>query len=75
MSIPTDPTPALLVRLNRNINALGSAIDELQMWIAKQGSIDTAASIRAYLTVLEDNADPIAEGMAELIAQCATRGK
>lgn len=38
MSLPDDPTPALLSRLNQNISALKCAIEEMGTWIDKQGS-------------------------------------
>ena len=74
MSLPDDPTAALLLRFNRNINALGSAIDEIRIWIEQRGSTDTADSIRSYLAVLESNSDYISEGMSDLIVIRAKRG-
>ncbi|HEX8542696.1 MAG TPA: hypothetical protein VF671_13425 [Pseudomonas sp.] len=70
-ALPRDPTAALLVRLNRNINALGSAVDEIRIWISRQGDVGTALSIGAYLDVLQENADEIAEGMVDLIVRIA----
>ncbi|MDZ5436519.1 hypothetical protein T3H00_28120 [Pseudomonas fluorescens] len=32
--MPDDPTPALLYRMNQNIMALGSALEEIGIWIA-----------------------------------------
>ena len=73
-TLPRDPTAALLARLNRNINALGSAIDEIRIWIEQRGSTQKSDSIRSYLAVLEDNASFISEGMDDLILICAKRG-
>ena len=73
-TLPRDPTAALLARFNRNINALGSAIDEIRLWIEQRGSTEKSDSIRSYLSVLEDNASFIAEGMDDLILICAKRG-
>ncbi|WP_426115931.1 hypothetical protein [Pseudomonas sp. DSP3-2-2] len=70
-ALPRDPTAALLVRLNQNINALGSAIDEIRMWIVTHDDGETAHNIRGYLAVIEDNADDIAEGMSDLIMRIA----
>ena len=73
MSLPDDPTAALLFRFNQNVNALGSAIDEIRIWIEQRGSIDSADSIRSYLAVLEANADFVSDGMGDLIVICAKR--
>nr|WP_319527766.1 hypothetical protein [Pseudomonas laurentiana] len=67
--MPDDPTPALLYRLNQNIMALGSAVEEISIWIDQRGSTDTYERVSEYLEVLADNADTIAELMADLIAR------
>ena len=36
--MPNDPTPALFDRVNQNIAALGGAINEIGIWIAKSGA-------------------------------------
>ena len=74
MSLPDNPTAALLFRFNQNVNALGSAVDEIRIWIEQRGSTETSASIRSYLSILEANADSIAEGMGDVILICAERG-
>ncbi|MHC8293588.1 hypothetical protein [Pseudomonas sp. LB3P58] len=68
-AMPDDPTPALLYRMNQNIMALGSAIDEIGNWIDQRGSTEASNRISAHLQVLEDNADAIAELMADLMAR------
>ena len=68
MSLPDDPTPALLNRLNQNIMALGCAIEEISIWIDQRGSTDTYDRVNEHLEVLADNSDAIAELMADLIA-------
>jgi len=70
MSLPDDPTPALLNRLNQNIMALGCAIEEISIWIDQRGSTDTYDRVNEHLEVLADNSDAIAELMADLIARC-----
>jgi hypothetical protein len=67
--MPDDPTPALLYRMNQNIMALGSAIDEIGIWIDQRGSTEASNRISAHLQVLEDNTDAIAELMADLMAR------
>lgn len=69
MSLPDDPTPALLNRLNQNIMALGCAIEEISIWIDQRGSTDTYDRVNEHLEVLADNSDAIAELMADLIAR------
>lgn len=67
--IPDDPTPALLNRLNQNINALGRAIEEISIWIDQRGSAEVSDRVSEHLEVLTDNADAIAELMVDLIAR------
>ncbi|WP_426115963.1 hypothetical protein [Pseudomonas sp. DSP3-2-2] len=67
MSLPDDPTPILLARFNQNINAIASGVDEIRMWIERQGGQETYNSVRSYLAILESNSDTIVAGMAELI--------
>lgn len=69
MSLPDDPTPALLHRLNLNINALGSAIEEIGIWINQRGSTEVSGRIEQQLDVLNENADFIADAMADLVAR------
>ncbi|MHA6138480.1 hypothetical protein ACX3YC_13725 [Pseudomonas mohnii] len=69
MSLPDDPTPALLYRMNQNVMALGSAIEEIGIWIDQRGSTEASNRINAHLQVLEGNVDAIAELMADLIAR------
>jgi hypothetical protein len=67
--MPDDPTPALPYRLNQNIMALGSAIEEIGIWINGRGSTNTHARVSKHLEVLEDNSDAIAELMVDLMAR------
>ena len=67
--MPDDPTPALLYRLNQNIMALGSAVEEISIWIDQRGSTDTYERVSEHLEVLADNADTITELMADLTAR------
>ncbi|EXF95769.1 hypothetical protein HK44_020440 [Pseudomonas fluorescens HK44] len=68
-TLPDDPTPALLYRLNQNIMALGCAIEEISIWIDQRGSTDTYGRVSEHLEVLADNSDAIAELMANLVAR------
>ncbi|MCS7821919.1 hypothetical protein N0019_26565 [Pseudomonas aeruginosa] len=63
------PLPALLYRLNQNINAIGSAVEELAIWVEQRGSTDTSASVKLHLEALIENSDFISEAMVELIAR------
>ena len=67
--LPDDPTPALLSRLNQNINALGSAIEEIGLWIDQRGSAETSHRVNEHLETLSDNSDAIAELLVDLIAR------
>jgi hypothetical protein len=69
MFLPDDPTPALLYRMNQNVMALGSAIEEIGIWIDQRGSTEASSRINAHLQVLEGNVDAIAELMADLEAR------
>jgi hypothetical protein len=68
--MPDDPTPALLYRMNQNIMALGSALEEIGIWIGQRGSTNTSDRVSKHLQVLEANTDAIAGLMADLIARC-----
>ena len=65
--MPNDPTPALLYRMNQNVMALGSAIEEIGILIDQRGSTDAFDRINTHLQVLEGNADAIAELMTDLM--------
>lgn len=69
MPMPDDPTPALLASLNQNINALRAAMDEVRMWLDDRGAVDEADNIAGHLQVIDDNADSISVGMADLVAR------
>jgi len=49
--------------------ALGSAIEEISIWIDQRGSINTHDRVSKHLEVLEGNTDAIAELMADLMAR------
>lgn len=66
--MPNDTTAALLFRLNLNINALGSAIEEIGAWIEQRGAIEASRHINDRLQVLADNADFIAEQLVEMVS-------
>lgn len=63
------PLPALLYRLNQNINAVGAAVEELAIWVEQRGSTETSLAVKSQLYVLVENSDIIAEAMVELIAR------
>lgn len=63
------PLPALLFRLNQNINAVGAAVEELAIWVEQRGSTETSNAVKTQLDILVENSDIIAEAMVELIAK------
>lgn len=65
-----DPTLALLNRLNQNINALGHAIEEVDVWIHLRGSADVSDRIDDHLALISANADFINKAMADLVTRC-----
>lgn len=67
--LPSDPTAALLYRLNQNINALGAAIEEVGIWLDQRGATEPYERISEHLEVLVDNSESIAELLADLIAK------
>lgn len=69
MSVPDDPTPALLASLDQNINALRAAMEEVRIWLDERGAVDAADSIASHLQIIEDNTDGITAGMADLAAR------
>ncbi|MDY7559925.1 hypothetical protein QN366_05015 [Pseudomonas sp. CCC3.2] len=74
MSLPDDPTPALLFRLNQNINAAAAAVEEIGIWIGQRGSTEVSERIAAHLQVLTDNSDFIAEQLVELVSRHRPEG-
>ncbi|MGV8860313.1 MAG: hypothetical protein ACOH2O_00510 [Pseudomonas sp.] len=68
-NLPNDPTLALLNRLNQNITALGSAVNEIRAWIDQHGSPEVSAAIMTQLAVVEGNAGFIAAAMTDLQAR------
>ncbi|MFU7027208.1 hypothetical protein ACM751_16360 [Pseudomonas aeruginosa] len=64
----SSPLPALLYRLNLNINAIGSAVEELAIWVEQRGSTETSDAVKLHLETLIENADFIAEALVELTA-------
>lgn len=61
------PLPALLYRLNQNINAVGAAVEELAIWVEQRGSTETSLAVKSQLDVLVENSDFIAEALAEMM--------
>lgn len=66
-ALPGGPLPALLSRLNQNINALRSAIEGI--WIDHRGSAETSHRVSEHLDTLSDNSDAIAELLVDLLAR------
>lgn len=63
-----DLLPALLYRLNQNQLAIGSAVEELAIWIDQRGSTEVADRVREHLAALEQNAEFISSAIVDLLA-------
>ncbi|MCY1393920.1 hypothetical protein D9M71_88290 [compost metagenome] len=61
-----DLLPALLYSMNLNINAIGAAVEELAIWVEQRGSTETSDAVKLHLETLIENADFIAQALAEL---------
>jgi hypothetical protein len=61
--------PALLYRLNLNINAIGSAVEELAIWVEQRVSTETSDAVKLHLETLIENADFISEALVGLAVQ------
>ena len=68
------PPPALLYRLNQNINAIGAAVEELAVWVDQRGSTDTSGAVKHHLETLIENSDFITGALVELIAREGQNG-
>ena len=62
-----DLLPALLYRLNQNQLAIGSAVEELAIWIDQRGSTEVADRVREHLATLEQNAEFISSAIVDLM--------
>ena len=56
----------LIAKLDTNQMALQAALEEVALWIRQQGSGEIAANINGALDTLNQNAEFIAKGIAEL---------
>lgn len=59
---------AVLERLHHNQDALRAAVEELSKWIEDRDALDVVENVKGSLMTLDDNADAIREGIAELVA-------
>jgi len=66
---PTPFSPAPLYRLSLNINAIGSAVEELAIWVEQRGSTETSDAVKLHLETLIENAEFISEALVEPIAR------
>jgi len=64
----------LIARLDTNQMALQAALEEVALWIRQQGSKDVAENVTSSLLTLTQNADFIAQGIAELTVSAQVRG-
>ncbi|MEF9674446.1 hypothetical protein QNM99_30010 [Pseudomonas sp. PCH446] len=64
----------LIARLDTNQMALQAALEEVALWIRQQGSEDVADNITSSLLTLTQNADFVAQGIAELTVSAQVRG-
>lgn len=56
----------MIARLDTTQMALQAAIEEVALWIRRRGSEDVAGNVSGALQTLTENADCIAEGIAQL---------
>lgn len=56
----------LISKLDTNQMALQAALEEVSLWIRQRGSEDIAGNINGALETLNQNAEFIAKGIAEL---------
>lgn len=56
----------LISKLDMNQMALQAALEEVSLWIRHRGSEDIASNINGALDTLNQNAEFIAQGIAEL---------
>lgn len=56
----------LIARLDRNQMAPQAGLEEVSLWIRQSGSEDVAGNINGALETLNQNADFIAQSIAEL---------
>lgn len=56
----------LISKLDTNQMALQAALEEVSLWIRQRGSEEAAGNINGALDTLNQNADFIAKGIAEL---------
>ncbi|RAI69530.1 hypothetical protein DOZ80_15465 [Pseudomonas fluorescens] len=73
--MPTVPTTALLYRLNQSVMALGSAVDEIRIWIKQNGDTETSERILSHLHVIEGNGHTIADLMSEVVIRLPAEDK
>ncbi|PAT51853.1 hypothetical protein [Pseudomonas aeruginosa] len=62
-------SPRPLYRLNLKINAIGSAVEKLAIWVEQRGSTEASDSVKVHLETLIENTDFIAEALVDLTAQ------
>lgn len=56
----------MISKLDTNRMALQAALEEVSLWIRQRGSEDIAGNISGALNTLNQNAEFIAQGIAEL---------
>ena len=64
----------MISRLDTNQMALQAAIEEVALWIRQRGSEDVAGNVSGALETLTQNADFIAEGIAQLTVSTRMAG-
>lgn len=64
----------MIARLDTNQMALQAAIEEVALWIRQRGSEDVAGNVSGALETVTQNADFIAEGIAQLTVSTSVNG-
>ncbi|MGY4494880.1 hypothetical protein [Pseudomonas sp. TE3610] len=56
----------VIARLDNSQTAIQAALEELALWVAQQGAAQVAGNISATVEALNENAQFIAQGIAQL---------
>ncbi|WP_455922674.1 hypothetical protein [Pseudomonas putida] len=56
----------VIARLDNSQMAIQAALEEMALWIAQQGALDVAGNISGTIITLSENAEFIAQGIAQL---------
>ncbi|GAB7528980.1 hypothetical protein PS3A_13890 [Pseudomonas sp. 3A(2025)] len=72
-NLPNDPLVTLLDRLIENNAALVGAVEEIALWIDRQGEPQVLARIHEHLGTIRANTGVVQEALGELADRAALR--